>query len=308
MGRTSSGDDLDEATTLAKRVLDAFAEEQGGPPLLGEFLEILGSSVPASGRFATEPPFPLVFVAKVKGNRLYRSEPSERVAALNDHAFVEAAALLARLAEHAAAAADRAISPEELATGVLDVLRTGKLTFADVSGTNVISLTTRVPKRVARPSTGDVVAIPAAPAGYHLAVVLADDQTGLALGLLRGVFPAPRVGHAERHRARHVPVYTGKHAIADGTWRVIGHHEELLALFPDPPELYWEAVTAFGDRFGEHGGAGSQDGPKRLISRDEAEAVGLLDGTYQRTFVAEHLQRALDEGRFDNGPVPGQFR
>jgi hypothetical protein len=67
-------------------------------------------------------------------------------------------------------------------------------------------------------------------------------------------------------------------------------------------------VTTFGDRFGDYGGAGSQDGPKRLISKEEAAAVGLLDGTYRQTHVSEYFQEALNDGRFDNGPVPGDFR
>jgi hypothetical protein len=62
------------------------------------------------------------------------------------------------------------------------------------------------------------------------------------------------------------------------------------------------------ESLGEYGAAGQTGGPKRLISKEEAEAVGLLDNTYQRVHLEEHFQRALNNGRFDNGPVPGTWR
>jgi hypothetical protein len=65
---------------------------------------------------------------------------------------------------------------------------------------------------------------------------------------------------------------------------------------------------SFGEFLEILGGAGSQDGPQRLISEEEAAAVGLLDGTYRQTYVSVYFQKSLNEGRFDNGPVPGDFR
>jgi hypothetical protein len=302
-----SAGDLAEASKLVSRVFEAFADEQDGAPTFGEFLEILGWSVPDNNEFMGASPIPLVFKAKVKGNKRYKAEPSDRVAGLNDNTFNEATDVLAFLVERAGSARGQEVSPADLAGHVLQVLRAGDVSFADISSGDVVDLTVDVPKRIPKPKVGDVVAIPAAEPGYHLAVVLADDQIGLALGLLQGVVAKPRVGRADQYQARHIPIYTDARSIANGTWRIVGHNDELLALFPDPPELYWDAVTAFGDRFGDYGAAGRQDSPKRLISKEEAEAVGVLDGTYRQTHLGEYFQKALNEGRFDNGPVPGTF-
>ena len=307
MSEVFSAGDLAEASKLVSRVFEAFADEQDGEPGFGEFLEILGWSVPTSSEFMGSSPMPLMFKAKVKGNRRYKAEPSEHVAELNDNTFNEATDLLAFLVERAGSARGQEVSPADLAGYVLEVLHAGKISFVDIGSGDVVDLTVDVPKRIPKPKVGDVVAIPAAESGYHLAVALSDDQTGLALGILQEVFPTPRVGRADQYRARHIPVYTGKALIADGAWRIVGHNEELLALFPDPPELYWPAVTVFGERFGDYGAAGQTGGPKRLISKEEATAVGLLDNTYERVHIEENFQRDLDRGRFDNGPVPGMF-
>ncbi|MGW6447712.1 hypothetical protein [Lentzea sp. NPDC055074] len=296
--------ELEEALELFGRVVDAFSDEERGSPSLGEFLEIAGSSEPANSAFS----FPLVFKAKIAGNRLYKANLSERVSGLNDNTFNEAAELLAFLIEHADSDSDQPASPSDVAGHLLQVLQAAKFSFSDISSENVVDLTVKVPKRFAKAKRGDVVAIPAAEHGYHLAVVLSDDQAGLALGLLKGVFSAPRVGRVDQHLARHIPVYTGDGLIKNGTWRVVGHNEVLLDLFPDPPELYWGAVTAFGDRFGDYGAAGVVGEPKRLIGKAEAEVVGLLNNTYRQTYVDEYFQKVLNEGRFDNGPLPGTFR
>lgn len=295
--------ELEEALKLLDRVTDAFYDEEGGSPSLGEFLEIAGSSEPSNSTFS----FPLVFKAKIAGNRLYKANPSERVSGLNDNTFNEATELLAFLIEHADSDSDQPASPADVAGRLLQVLRAAEFSFSDISSENVVDLTVKVPKRFAKAKRGDVVAIPAAEHGYHLAVALSDDQTGLALGLLKGVFSAPLVGRVDQHLARHIPVYTGHALIKNGTWRVVDHNEALLDLFPDPPEVYWEAVTDFGDRFGDYGAAGTVGGPKRLIDKAEAEAVGLFDRTYRQTYVEEHFQKVLNEGRFDNGPLPGTF-
>jgi hypothetical protein len=306
--RLFSDDELQESTKLLALVVDAFTDEHGSEPTLGEFLEILGPSIPTNNAYMGASPIPLKFKAKTKGNRSYKSEPSERVADLNDNTFNEASELLAFLAERAGSADGQEVSPTDLAGYVFQVLQAARFPFFDVSSDSVVDLTAPVPKRIPKAKVGDVVAIPAAEAGYHLALVLADDQTGLALGLLRGTFSVPRVGNVDRHQPLHIPVYTGQALIKNGTWLIVDHQETLLGLFPDPPELYWEAVTAFGDRFGEYGAAGIIDGPKRLINKAEAEAVGLLNGTYRQSFLEEHLQTILNAGQFDNGPVPGFWR
>lgn len=84
-----------EGARALERLVDLFADELGGPPSVGEFLEVLSVSPPAASGL----PMPLRLTAKTKGNRRYSDNRKSRVAELNDAVFVEAADLLSLLAE-----------------------------------------------------------------------------------------------------------------------------------------------------------------------------------------------------------------
>ena len=254
----------------------------------------------------TGAPFPLLFKAKVKGNRWYNPDRPDRVSELNDNTFAEATEFLYLLAVRSSAALGRRLTAKDLAESILKILHTSDLSFTDLAARDLRELTPQKPRKNAQPKVGDVVAIPAADRGHHLAIVLADDRTGLALGLLEGVFSPPRSSKVSEHRARHIPLYTGSRLIKKGVWPIVGHRPDLIELFPDPPQVYWPAITATGERLGNFGasGPGSSSSPERFIGRAEAEAVGLLDGTYRRTYIEEYFQKLLNQGRFDNGPTP----
>ncbi|WP_158634427.1 hypothetical protein [Amycolatopsis sp. WAC 01375] len=285
-------------------VFEAFTEEIDEEPTLGEFLEILSLSIQPDADVLPDAPVPLLMRAKRKNGRWYKAEPSDRVASLNDNTFAEAGAFLTLLMDQHTAGGTPTMSTGDLANRVLEVLQASERAFADITAENIHALTMPKAKKSFRSKTGDVIAIAAEPRGYHLAVVLGNDRMGLAIGLLEGVFSRPAVGDVRRHRARHIPIHTGTRLIRDGTWKIVGNHPDLLELFPDPPDLYWNAVTASGHRFGEHGGAGPLEGPFRLLGEAEAKAVGLVDGTYCSSYMDEYLQKLLNEGRFDNGPAP----
>ncbi|MER6664650.1 hypothetical protein ABT256_08875 [Amycolatopsis japonica] len=286
------------------RVFEAFTEEIGEEPTLGEFLEVVSLSAQPDEDVVPGAPFPLLMKAKRKNGRWYKAEPSDRVASLNDNTFAEAGAFLTLLVDRHTDGGTRTMSTGDLANCVLEVLQTAERAFADITAEDIQALTLPKAKKSFRPKTGDVIAIPARPRGHHFAVVIGYDRTGLAIGLLAGVFPRPQVGDPDRHRARHIPIHTGDRLIKNGQWPILGHHPVLLELFPDPPDLYWPAETFWGERLGEHGGAGALDGPIRHLSEAEARAVGVLDGTYRATYLEEYLQDQLNEGRFDNGPAP----
>ncbi|WP_410655247.1 hypothetical protein [Amycolatopsis sp. lyj-112] len=299
-----AAEDLRAALDSLDYVFEAFTEEIGEEPTLGEFLEIASVSIQPGEDVLSGAPVPLLMKAKKKGNRWYKADPSDRVASLNDNTFSEAGAFLTLLIDRSRPGHGRTLSAQDLANSVLEVLHAGGRAFADITAENILALTMPAAKKSVQPKIGDVIAIPAEPRGHHLAVVLGDDTMGLAVGLLAGVFSPPRIGDAGRHRARHIPIYTGHRLIKNGTWPIIGNHPALLELFPDPPEVYWKAVTDSGHRFGEYGGAGPLDGPFRLLDKAEAEAVGVLDGTYRATYMDEYFQKQINEGRFDNGPAP----
>jgi len=207
-----SEEDLTEAVTMLRLVVQAFAEEAETEPALGEFLQILGWSVPTGNQHMGASPVPLPFKAKVTGNRPYRAKPSDRVSGLNDKTFVEAAELQGFLVDRASAVTGQDISPAELAGLVLQLLQVAKHRFADISSDEVLDLTVDVPKRLPKVKVGDVVAIAADGEGHHLAVVVARDTGAWLSGSSKGALDAA-VGPAGQYEARHVPLYPGESLI-----------------------------------------------------------------------------------------------
>ena len=253
----------DEAAAAFASLMAEFRDEAGSPPALGQFLEILAVT-----------PAQLRLRAKLTKNRRYASRPSARVADLNDAVFVEAAELLTLVAQ----------TDEDLAAGILRILHRPGVAFADVDGSEVVSLTVIPGKRVAKAKPGDVLAIPTAGGANHRAVVILRNRFGTALGPLRG------------SAARQRPIYTDDYAVASGAWRIVGHDESLLALFAAEPEIYHSPALAFpGVSIGEFGSAETAAGVLREISREEAEEVGLLDGSYRQVHLSERVPGLLDE-------------
>jgi hypothetical protein len=119
---------------------------------------------------------------------------------------------------------------------------------------------------------------------------------GIALGLFEGISAVPRLSEKLGRAVRRLPIYTDEHLIADGTWRVVGHDEQLLPLFPSQPEIYHGPDNIFNSpRIGEFGAAETADETLRQITREKAIEVGLLDNTYRQTYVSDHLQELLNE-------------
>lgn len=275
---------------LAK-VAAGFADEAGGAPTLAEFLEVLGWAVPANSD-AVGPGFPqpLRFKANLKGNKRYASDAPSRVGELNDHVFEEARELAAAVAENL----PEPMTPQQYADAVLEALHTGEIQLADVAGDQVRKLAADTSGTLKIKLTpGDVLAIPVRD-GHRLAVVITRNRFGTALGLFDGIAPQGRPGGEVLRSPRKYPVYTEESLVKDGTWRVVGHDESLLRLFPAEPEIFHEPGAWPGIDTGEFGAAETATGPLRLISADEAREVGLSDRTYRQTYTAAHLQKVLD--------------
>jgi hypothetical protein len=244
-----------------------MADELGGPPTLGEFLEVLG--------WAAADGAPARFAATLTGGKPYRSESPSRVPDLDDNVFAEAG---------------------EYAHGldvarVLADLRDGRIILSDVSPSEIGGLTVETPKkRVAKVSPGDVVGIPAASGGFRPAVVLTRNRFGTAIGLFDGVSPNGQVGRLRA--ARHV--YTDESLIKNGTWPLVDHDESLCALFPADPPIYHKPNAWPGVDTGEFGAAETATGGMTPISEDEARSIGLTDGTYRQTMNSAFLQKQLD--------------
>ncbi len=294
---------LDEAARLLVRVTEAIAAELDGPPTLGDVLAVLDWSVPNGSEHMAKTPVPVTFRAKVKGNKWYKAP--DRDVVLDDGAYVEAVELLGFLAARGSAVSGQQTTAEDLASYLLQVLKAARPAFADVD--EVADLQVKVAKGRRKFQVGDVIGVPAGKGGYHFAVIVAVDNWGPAVGLLQGVHASPQLGPADGYRARHVPVYPGQDLIQDGTWPIVGHDENLLALFPDPPEIYFSPNPVF-PQYGKFGAAGTADGRKRVIGEAEAGRAGLLDQSYEQFVSDELFQQRLDEGYFDKGMVPGFWK
>jgi hypothetical protein len=170
--RVDSSDVLDEAGSG----LAEFANGLGGPPALAEFAELLGWAMPMNSD-ATDGTFtePMKFKATLKGNKSYRSDAPSRIPELDDPLFEDARDHLGVLAERMRSAGGAAVTPPQLASAILQVLRSGRIILSDVELQDIRKLTADVPKRrIATPKPRDALAIPARNDGYHPAVVLAN--------------------------------------------------------------------------------------------------------------------------------------
>jgi hypothetical protein len=277
-------------------VVADFAAEVGGAPTLAEFLEVLGWAIPTNsdavdGTF----PRPLKLTATLKGNKRYGGDKPSRVPELNDHVFEDARALNVTVAEQIRNTAGAPATPQQFASAILQILRTGKASLADVDAEDLRKLTPEgVGKRAVKLARGDVLAIPVRD-GSRLAVVITKNRFGTAIGLFEGVSSHGRPSADILRRPVKYPVYTEESQVKNGIWKVVDHDENLLSHFPAEPEIYHKPGAWPGIDTGEFGAAETADSQLRLIGADEAGEVGLRDGTYRQTVPAAYLQKLLTD-------------
>ncbi|WBB58741.1 hypothetical protein O7599_24390 [Streptomyces sp. WMMC500] len=263
-----------------------FEEQVGKRPSLGELLELLGWA--SHGVY----PVPLAFNVKLKGGKRYSSLGRSLVGELNDSIFVDAASFLSAMAK---GASGRLLPTSELASSLVLTLKDSRISLEDVAREEVAELTVHTAKKPTKPRIGDVLAIPASGGGYRIASVVARNRFGTALGFIRGRFDVPRPASGERLVVHQFPIYTDDRLVATGAWRVVGHDENLLSLFPAEPEIYHAPDLQWpGIDLGKFGAAEKAAGEIRLIEIDEARAVGLLDGTYRQSYLGELLEQFME--------------
>jgi hypothetical protein len=262
-----------------REIVGSFGEEIGRPPTLGELLEVLSWASGASG------PSPVRFEARTGTGGRYEAPAGSLVGDLNDAVFAEASTMLAELAE---TAGDD--TPKVLARLLGEAIRTSWIVLGDVGADDKVTISAKATAMRAKPKVGDVVAVPSAHGGHHLAVVVAQNRFGTALGLVR------RSGAAPGRALPRLPFYTDDVLVRDGTWKVLGQDRALLARFPEEPEVFHPPDIEWpGIDLGEFGAAESLAGSLRLLDEAEARDVGLLDGSYERSRMGEGLQRFWDE-------------
>jgi predicted small secreted protein len=161
----------------------------------------------------------------------------------------------------------------------------------DILPSYVQSVAARIKKRgrvVLRP--GDIVAIPveSKPGMFYLACVVAKNSFGTAYGFFKGVFPPTAAAHLGRFPIHPYPIYSGEQCIASGQWLVVGRYEDLLERFTSEPEIFHRPSPE-----APYGLAETASEKIRALTKEEADTVGLLDGTYRQTYTCEFLQTRL---------------
>ncbi|MFF4053870.1 hypothetical protein ACFYZ5_45525 [Streptomyces chartreusis] len=287
MSDPSKSADLDECISQLTMISAEFIEQTGRTPSLDELLGVLGWA--SFGIY----PGPLRFTAKLKKNRRYKAPGGSLLSELDDSIFASAASLMAVMAE---GVDGDPLSPSELAASLAVTIRSSNISLDDVSGEEIAELGTQVSKKIAKPKIGDILAIPTSAGDYYVAAIVARNRFGTALGFLRGKFRVPRPVGGEHVEVYPLPVYTDDRLVGTGQWKVIDHDEKLLPLFPSEPEIYHAPDLQWpGVDIGEFGAAEKANGEIRLIGLDEARQVGLLDGTYQQSYLGESVGKSIDD-------------
>lgn len=175
------------------------------------------------------------------------------------------------------------------------VERSGGTSESDVvrQATRTAAYDVEVEKRRTQWRSGDVLAIPVG-TGYRLAVVLPRTSFGWAVGVLDGTFPVPRAGSLDSPRAD-TWFYTEQSEYLSGRWPKIGREPGLVKIFPEVLERfhYRPLIVPSGMGDAVFGFAEAPDGAFRKLEKDEAERLGILDGTYHQSHLSRDVARFL---------------
>ncbi|MDT5293479.1 MAG: hypothetical protein QOJ76_359 [Acidobacteriota bacterium] len=228
-------------------------------------------------------------------------EPGGSVSDLNDAAFVVAGDLVADLSDGFKRETGRAPTLNELCGLLVEAAhRCKEGLLADINPADIIGVKAEVnKKRKIKAEVGDLVAIPLENGEYLIAIILARNTYGVAYGLFEGASKVPRPFSVNSHppAAPH-PVYSSDELVANGRWKIVGHDEGLLSLFPAEPEIYYRqqvipGMPDYGKDIGPYGSGRTASGRMRELTKEEAEELGLLDGSYRQGHLAEHLEEYL---------------
>lgn len=163
-------------------------------------------------------------------------------------------------------------------------------TFRDVGGAAVTDIRAELskPGKAPRPKVGDLVAIPGSDGRLYVAVVIiARNSFGTAYGFFRDPVPAAAISLERHPPLLPYPIYSGDHSIKSGRWKIVGHDQKLLSLFPADPEIFHKpGRTPFGS--GE-----TASGKLRSLTEEEARTIGILDGRYRQGYTCDYLEACL---------------
>ncbi|MEU5324128.1 hypothetical protein AB0G67_46525 [Streptomyces sp. NPDC021056] len=269
--------------TKLVQILLEFSETAGGRPSLKEFLELF--------KWASDAIYsaPLEFEVTLTDGSAYSGPAESRVPEIDDSLFTDVIDFLSGLPDEGGGPA----SPNVLKDILLAFINSDAANLSDVHS-GVSGLTITETGGVARPEVGDILAVPVDGSWYAM-IVLARNRFGVAFGIFAESFHSLEAVLPERSSACKFPVYSDDAEVVNGSWKVIGHDDNLISAFPSEPEVYHSPKFAFpGFDFGEFGAAESPTGDIRLIDANEARAVGISTGNYSQSYTGEFLQQSLD--------------
>lgn len=287
-----------EAARGLTELVDGIADELGGPPRLAEMLEVVGWGAESLRKHvAKEPRLPLLLMPQWRSEASRPQPPPSRVGELGDRAFVDAGDLLSELARRLAATQGSRPTVSDVAHLLgQGLLRVQPELLEDFDPTELEGLTVQSDQVPKRAEVGDILAIPARDGRHFLAVVLDRNTFGTALGLFEGTHPARAISAAEHPPVVDRPVYVGEEAVASGRWRVVGHDDDLVKVFPPKPEIFHRPdPDLLDDSVGPHGAAETPDRQVRQLSEREAREVGIFDRDFIQIYLGEQLEGRLNK-------------
>ena len=221
-----------------------------------------------------------------------------RVPELNDECFVLSNAFFAEVSDTFNSEVGERPTMEEMCEILAWGLRTsGANIVSDVEVSRVKTVICKLaPERLGKLVPGDLLAVPGPDGKNYLAVFIIENRFGHAFGYFRGLWPARPVGEHVELIPMGRPIYTSILAVRDEGWRVVGKRDDLLKHFDADPEIFHaKSNHQHNNAIGEFGAAENAACRLRQLDRDEAQRMGLFDGSYRCGYFGECLQRLLSQ-------------
>jgi hypothetical protein len=305
MGQMSLEPYVDLAADGMRDVAQAFADEIGRKPSLTELLEILTWALRSCRDDALSDVHPANIIAlrprvpkDAKGKSSGTDSPAVESAVqdLNDSVFVIASGFLSRL--FSAIKADSGLPPSrsDLCDLFTKALQVDSQLVADLSSRNIVGLEAEVRKSgKVVPKVGDVIAIPAKDGQFFVAVILDKNVFGTAYGFFEGTAGLRPVSVLLQGTPKRHAIYTGDQLVASGRWKIIGHDEKLLTLFPREHEIYHYPQSVPGNpQVGPYGSGETPSGRLRNLTKEEAQELGIVGGKYRQGYTPQYLETYLN--------------
>lgn len=291
----SMDNEYEMASRDLKELSNEFADASGRPPRLKEVLALIGDALQSNREdLLRDVNGPSVnrLVAISSGNKHPLPAGEESLSDSTDSVYVVASDLVHDISARFTSIGGERPSIAEFCDILAQAIsRCPVDSISDVPESGVIQLTAELSKPSrAKPRIGDIVAIPSPSSLPYVASVVARNRFGTAYGFFKDPAQPKRLSSQHHPDVLRHPIYSTEIAIASGRWKIVGHDEQLLSLFPADPEIFHRAGKP---QTGTFGAAETASGAMRIIDAQEAEEIGLLNGGYRQTYICEFLENQL---------------